>query len=404
MTPVLNILVVDDNRSAADALARLLRKQGDAVHAVYDGRTAIEQIGKRDDLDVVLTDLKMAQVDGIQVLRAARAKHPPIETIVFTAFGAVDVAVTAMRLGARDFLTKPVTVEQVNSRLNELRGTEGPSTAPTLPFIATAPTSIALIQKLKRVATVPSSVWIQGEIGSGREFAARTLHAFGGGSGEFVIRRNFQSTDPWPEQGTVLLSSVDSLSNPHQDALYRSLDTVPQEVRLIATARGDGRQQVSDGTLSAELYYGLAVVVIQVPPLRRRAADVLPLFNTALAAYAERYQLNTPVVSDTLAQQLQQHSWPGNVRELLNFAERTVVMGADQGVVQVTPVPSGGTGGLPDLKPGFSLSKWLESMERRMLVEALRKCHGDRSAAGRLLGVERNTLRYKLNKYGLLDP
>jgi len=403
MTPVLNILVVDDNRSAADALARLLRKQGDVVHAVYDGRSAIEQIGKRDDLDVVLTDLKMAQVDGIQVLRAAQAKQPPIDTIVFTAFGAVDVAVTAMRLGARDFLTKPVTVEQVNSRLDELRGTEGPSPLPTLPFVAQAPSSMALIHKLQRAAAVPSSVWIQGEIGSGREFAARTLHEFGTDSSEFIIRRDVTNQTPWPERGTVLLPSVDGLPKIDQDALYRSLDTVPQGVRLIGTARGDGRQQVREGTLSAELYYSLAVVVIQVPPLRQRAEDVLPLFQKALAAYADRYHLNTPTVSEEHAHQLRQHSWPGNVRELLNLAERTVVMGADHSVVHEDPTPSSDPG-LPELEPGFSLSKWLETMERRVLVEALRKCNGDRSAAGRLLGVERNTLRYKLNKYGLLDP
>ena len=403
MDPSLNILVVDDNRSAADALARLLRKQGDKVETVYDGRSAIEKIGRRDDLNVVLTDLKMAQVDGMQVLRAARSKQPPIETIVFTAFGAVDIAVTAMRLGARDFLTKPVTVEQVNSRLDELRGSDG-SSAPMLPFVAQAMSSQDLVQKLQRAASVPSSVWIQGEIGSGREFAARTLHQFGcaDGGADFFVQRNFNTTDPWPDSGTVLLPNVDSLSDELQERLYRSLDSVSPDVRLIATARGDGRQQVRAGTLRAELYYGLAVVVIDVPPLRHRREDVVPMFEQGLAAYAARYKLETPMVTPRLSTRLLRHGWPGNVRELLNLAERTVVMGADHDVDDVPYVPTTNEK-LPELKPGFSLSKWLEAMERQVLLEAMRQCDGDRNAAGRLLGVERNTLRYKLNKYGLLD-
>ncbi len=398
----LSILVVDDNRSAADALARVFRKQGDDVKALYDGRSAIEYIGKQD-LDVVLTDLKMAPVDGMQVLRAARAKRPPIETIVFTAFGAVDIAVTAMRLGARDFLTKPVTVEQVGSRLDQLRGPGTPGSFPTIPFIAEAPSSKALLQKLRRAAGVPSSVWIQGEIGSGREFSARTLHKFGRdltGTGAFHIS-NLGSSLEWPESGTVLLPNVDDLPDDLQQALHRSLQHAPPGVRLIATARRDGRQQVSEGTLRAELYYGLAVVVIEVPPLRQRREDVLPLFKQGLAAYANRYQREAPEPSHEFLERLQRNSWPGNVRELLNLAERTAVMGGD--LASVDEVVEVSSEGIPALELGFSLSKWMENMERRILVEALRLCDGDRAAAGRLLGVERNTLRYKLNKYGLLD-
>jgi len=398
--PSLKILVVDDNRSAADALARVLRKRGDLVEALYDGRSAIELIGQRD-IDVILTDLKMAPVDGLQVLRAARAKKPPIETIVFTAFGAVDIAVTAMRLGARDFLTKPVTVEQVNNRLDQLRGGDGSGSTPQLPFIAEAPASKALLERLRRAAGVPSAVWIQGEIGSGREFAARTLHDFGSDSeGEFHIR-DLRTAGTWPESGTVLLPNVDDLPDELQQSLHRSLQHVPSGLRLIATARRDGRQQVTEGTLRAELYYALAVVVIEVPPLRQRREDVLPLFEHSLSAYAMRYRRDAPETTQDFANRLQRHSWPGNVRELLNLAERTVVMGGDlSGVDEVVETSSDG---IPTLEPGFSLSRWMEAMERKILVEALRACDGDRAAAGRLLGVERNTLRYKLNKYGLLD-
>ena len=396
--PSLNILVVDDNRSAADALARVLRKRGDRVEALYDGRSAIELIGEQD-IDVILTDLKMAPVDGLQVLRAARAKRPPIETIVFTAFGAVDIAVTAMRLGARDFLTKPVTVEQVQSRLDQLRGTD--NATPELPFIAKSPASLALLDRLQRAAGVPSPVWIQGEIGSGREFAARTLHQFSKLSAADFHIRDLGSAGAWPETGTVLLPNVDDLPDDLQQTLHRSLQYVPPAVRIIATARRDGRQQVAEGTLRAELYYSLAVVVIEVPPLRQRREDVLPLFEQGLAAYAVRYRREAPETTSEFAHRLQKHSWPGNVRELLNLAERTAVMGGD--LASVDELVETSADGIPTLNTGFSLSKWMENMERKILVEALRVCDGDRAAAGRLLGVERNTLRYKLNKYGLLD-
>ena len=129
----LKILVVDDNRSAADALARVLGKSGDEVKALYDGWSAIQHI-ETDPPDVVLTDLKMEPVDGMAVLRAARSQRPPIECLVFTAFGDVSIAVEAMRLGARDFLTKPVTVEQVTERLRDIRGVEeAPAELPPSP-------------------------------------------------------------------------------------------------------------------------------------------------------------------------------------------------------------------------------------------------------------------------------
>lgn len=402
----LKILIVDDNRSSADALARLLRKQGDAVNAVYDGQSAIDRI-RADPPDVVLTDLKMEPVDGMAVLRAARGLRPPVETLVFTAYGAVDVAVAAMHLGARDFLTKPVTVEQVAARLDQIRsGGHGSSEAPITTeegFLACSPASQELLSTLERAAGVPSSVWIEGELGSGRAYCAQTLHRLGdrrrGHSTPLTIR-NVAREEPWPDAGTVLLPNLSDLPEDLQRELFRQLQSVPDSVRVVATAKPGGRQQVAEGQLRPELYYQLAVVVIQVPPLRRRAEDIGPLFRQGLAAYAERYDRPLPELPGDTMQLLERHFWPGNIRELLNLAERTVVMGREGFNLDV--IEDSGPG-LPKLEPGFSLSAYLEGMERRLLVEALRRSGGDRAAAGRLLGVERNTLRYKLNKYGLLE-
>jgi len=157
---------------------------------------------------------------------------------------------------------------------------------------------------------------------------------------------------------------------------------------------------VADGSLRPELYYSLAVVVVRVPPLRLRPDDIRHLLEQALDDFSRRYGRPRPTVDPGRLESLTRHSWPGNIRELLNLAERAVVIGPEALALDVIEYVSAE---FPKLEPGFSLSNYLESTERRILVEALRKTGGDRARAGRLLGVERNTLRYKLNKYGLLD-
>jgi DNA-binding NtrC family response regulator len=168
----------------------------------------------------------------------------------------------------------------------------------------------------------------------------------------------------------------------------------------MATALSDGRQHLSEGKIRPELYYRLAVVVIQVPPLRSRSEDIARLFRSGLDTYAGRFGRPAPDITPRMKDLLERHYWPGNLRELFNLAERTVVLGEDGFNLEVIDAPGAG---LPKLEVGFSLSTHLEDVERRILVEALRRSGSDRTLAGRLLGVERNTLRYKLNKYGLLD-
>jgi DNA-binding NtrC family response regulator len=397
------ILVVDDNRSSADALVRALRKRGDDADATYDGASAIERIESTPP-DLVLTDLRMEPVDGMEVLRAARAHRPPIEVIVFTAYGAVETAVEAMHLGARDFLTKPVTLEQLLRRLDEMdpkAQAASPVTKQSLDdtFEASSPAAQELLSLLRRAADVPSPVWLEGEIGAGREHAAYALHRLRDAEAPFVVIDVSRDT-PWPETGTVVLPNIDSLPTDLQRHLVRRLQHVPQGVRIVATASADARQRVSEGALDPELYYKLAVIVVQVPPLREREEDILPLLKLALQHFAARYKRPAPTVTSEHEERVLAHAWPGNIRELLNVAERAVVLGEDALRLELV---RRSTPGLPTLEPGFSLAAHMERIEKRILAEALRKADGDRAVAGRLLGVERNTLRYKLQKYKLID-
>ena len=398
----LNVLVVDDNVSAANALARVLSKRGDHVIALYDGSSAIAEI-HRAPPDVVLTDLKMEPVDGMAVLTAAREQRPPVEVIVFTAYGDVDVAVEAMRLGARDFLTKPVTVEQVLMRLDQLRGPASPESSQgkqeEVTFVAESVAARQFLETLRQTADVPSPVWIEGEIGSGRGHAALALHQMGASTGPFTVR-DLGRAMPWPRSGTVLLPNVDDLPDDLQRQLLRSLSSRPSDVRTITTSNPDARRMVAEGRLRADLYYELAVVPLSVPPLRERRADVLPMLDQALDQFAERYRRPRPAPTEAQQQRMLDHAWPGNVRELVNLAERAVVIGREAFDFAATKAQAPG---MPVLEEGFSLSTWMERVERDILVAAMAMAEGDRNRAGRLLGLERNTLRYKLNKYDLLE-
>ncbi len=403
MEPI-KILVVDDNRSSADALGKLIGRQGHDVRAVYSGEEAIRLIETWTP-SVVLTDLKMEPVDGMQVLSAARALRPPAEVIVFTAYGAIDVAVEAMRRGAKDFLTKPVAAEQLLARLGAIASTlraEAPTEAPPSGFVAVSAAARRLVDLLRRASPVPSPVWFEGEIGSGREHAAWTLHAMAGDEDLPFTTRDLSSDAPWPTRGTVLLPGVDDLADDLQRRLSYQLKQAPPDVRLIATAGPEAKRKLQDGSLRQDLYYALAVIVIPVPPLRERLDDVQPLFQASLEDYARRYARPVPPIEASHWKQLRSHLWPGNVRELRNLAERTVVMGTeffDDAVPAGAPQEHVAT----RFGPGFSLNDYLEEVERQVLIDALALALGDRNEAGRILGVERNTLRYKLNKYGLLE-
>jgi two-component system response regulator HydG len=414
-----HILVVDDNKTSADALARALKRRGDDAEAVYDGQSAIERMGVRPP-DLILTDLRMEPVDGIQVLRAARDLRPPVEVIVFTAYGAIETAVEAMQLGARDFLTKPVTLEQLVRRIEDLSGpgpaplspstattqapdrpspTYAPTTEAADEFTAHAEASVELYDTLRRMADVPSPVWIEGEIGSGRGHVALTLHRLRDANQPFVVADPARDA-PWPTEGTVLIPNVDTLPADLQRSLVRRLAQRPPGLRLVVTSGPDARQRVAEGSLDPHLYYDLAVIVVAVPPLRERQEDIIPMMRSALAQLSARYRRPAPALPPELEDRLMHHSWPGNVRELFNLAERAVVLGPD--ALRLETVRAA-TPGLPVLEPGFSLSDWMDRMERRILAEALRRTDGDRNAAGRLLNVERNTLRYKLVKHKLID-
>jgi DNA-binding NtrC family response regulator len=398
----LRILVVDDKRSAADTLARLLRRDGDDVRVAYNGDEAISALLQAAP-DVIITDLVMEPTDGMAVLEVARAQRPPIEVILMTAHGAIEIAVDAMRLGARDFLTKPVAFQQVRARLAPLRG--GSSVTRTVapsPFMQNSEISKAFYSTLTKAAMATSNVLIEGEIGSGRLHAARILHNESTASTLPCVIRDIARDTTWPEKGTVILPNIGSLQTDLQLKLLRELNTLPSNVRLISTSKNRLLDSVAAKKFNAGLYYAVAVVQLNIPPLRTRQDDIIPLMESALKTLAQRFKKQEPVLSPTHKQKLVAHNWPGNIRELFNLAERTVVLGTHNLNFGNASKPRAATAA-PNLEKGFDLAKYLESIEENLLTAAMDKANGDRHKVGEMLGVARNTLRYKLRKYNLID-
>ncbi len=397
----LSVLVVDDNRSAALAISMLLEREGHFAEAVYDGQSAITQLQQRP-FDLVLTDLRMEPVDGLQVVAAARACDPPVDAIVFTAYGSVEAAVEAMRLGALDFLTKPVTADVIIRRVQELR--KGPMVAAAI--VGNSPPIERLRQQAQRLAEVRSTVLITGEIGSGRRHLARWLHLNGPDNDRPLITvRPGRPLDPatLEEAGTLLILGVDRWSDSAQQLLQQQLEGLEpgRPPRVIATASPEIDTSVAEGTLRPELYFRLAVLVIPVPPLRERKADIAPLLSHFLDLHAQAFDRSPIRPSAEQLALLTTHSWPGNVREVANLAERAAVLGDIAFDIAIKPGQQAQSSAI-ELSDGFNLSSHMEEIERALLIQAIEQTQGDRPKMSKILGLERNTLRYKLNKYKLL--
>jgi two-component system C4-dicarboxylate transport response regulator DctD len=413
------ILVVDDNRSSAEALGRMLAKRGDDVTWLYDGGAAISHLTNHPT-DLVITDLGMHPVHGLDVLRSARALRPPAEVIVFTGEGNIPKAVEAVRLGARDFLTKPVSIEQLHARVDEIRAPAAKDAEDReAPLTAESPASKAMLATLEKLAKVPSRVWIEGETGSGRGHAAWTLHRLAHAGEPFVV------VDPsrpfvWPARGTVVLSGIDTLPDDAQVDLARRLGSprpddapsdpagraglLPPGVRVIATARPSTRDLHDHGLFRPELFFRLAVFIVRVPALHERREDIVPMFRHALLRFATRYRRTLPTLTADEVQRLEAHPWPGNVRELLNTAERYVVLG--ELTIPNTPTVARERPVAPTspIGPGFSIMDHLDAVEHRILLDAIDLTGGSVNAMCAALTLQPNTLRYKLRKFNLWPP
>jgi DNA-binding NtrC family response regulator len=441
------ILVVDDEANARTALAELLRDEGYDVETAAD---AFKALGKFESFTphLVLTDLKMPGMDGIELMQKLAQKDAELVTIVMTAFGAVDTAVEAMRVGAADYLTKPLNFEElliVTERALERRKlhTEAQQLKARLSerarkgnIIGDSPLMQRVFKVIDQVAPSRASVLITGESGTGKELVAEAIHQqsprasgpfiklhcaalaetlleselFGHERGAFtgaVARRDgrFQLADG----GTLFLDEIGEISPSVQVKLLRFLQerefervggsqTIQVDVRVIAATNRNLAEAVAKGNFREDLYYRLNVVSLEMPALRDRRSDIPLLANFFLDRYARENGKEISGIADAALESLVAYDWPGNVRELENAVERAVVMtNGDTVTPEALPtsvVPKVGTDGSPPI-PGSTL----EDIERYAILKTLEHTGGSTSKAAEMLGISVRKIQYKLHAY-----
>ena len=422
-----HVLVVDDEPAFRALLRDILEGAGHGVTEARDGAEALAFL-ERGAFDVVLTDRQMPRVDGLELVRRVRARSSPPPVVVLTAHGSIPEAVEAVRLGAADYITKPLPspealVDLVASLLP--REDEGED------FVTADPVTKELLDLVDRVAPRDIAVLVTGESGTGKELIARRLHArsprakgpfvavnaaalpetlaeselFGAEKGAFTGAEQaragrFEDANA----GTLFLDEVGELPAPLQAKLLRVLEErvvrrlggareTPVDVRLVAATNRDLARESESGAFRQDLFFRLAVVVVHVPPLRDRPGDVPLLARHFCARLAARHHVPVPELTGEALSALSAHAWPGNVRELRNVLERAVVVRGGE------PVRAADLALAGPASPAVSLDR--AHREREALLAALRRTGGRREEAARLLGISVRTLYYRLKQWGI---
>ena len=453
-----DILIVDDERSMREFLGIYLRREGYRIEAAQGGNEAMAALKSRT-FDVVITDLRMPDTDGLTILAEAKRLHPDTEVIVVTAFSTTETAIAAMKAGAHDYLTKPFKIDEVSlvvERAMEKRRLARDNVAlrdelkgryKLDRLLGKSQPMQRVFDLLSKVASTRTSVLLVGESGTGKELAARALHElsprtdrpfvavncgaipetlleselFGHVKGSFTgAGADKQGLFDAADNGTLLLDEVADLPVAMQVKLLRVLQerkvkpvggVVEREVdvRIVAATNRDLEAEVEKGTFRQDLYYRLNVIQVRLPPLRERREDLPLLVDHFVRKFsAEHGRPVTGATPDVMSAMMAYH-FPGNVRELENMIERAVTLtSSDQLGIDAFPNLAGLHGSAPganaiDHVPddGLDLERHLEDYERTILIKALEKTGGNRTEAARLLRVSFRSMRYRLSKLGI---
>ena len=443
------VLLVDDDPSMCELLCLRLSKRGFDVAWHTGGAEALARL-LAEDFDVVVTDLQMEGMDGLELCERIVANRPDVPVVVMTAHPGLSTAVGAIRARASDFLVKPFEIDalvaSVQNATRERRARSGIAPAPVhaepdewSDLVGASPAMKELRDLLLRVASVDASVVITGESGTGKELVARALHRrstrarrpfvalncaavpeslleselFGHVKGAFTdARSERQGLFEQAQGGALLLDEVGDLHEHLQPKLLRALQErvirpigsgreIPFDVRILAATNRDLRALVSTGRFRDDLYYRLSVIDVHVPPLRERGDDVLLCAQHFVQRYAAAFDKKVTGISPEAAKRLLGHAWPGNVRELQNTIERAVALTRhEQIIVDDLPQPLRKyTRGRTGLAPATLAS--LDEVERFHITAVMTATGGNRTAAAEILGVDRRTLHRKERRWRL---
>ncbi len=446
-----HILVVDDEPGIRDSLQKILEREGFTVTITDSGTEALDKV-RSEHIDLILSDVMMPKMSGIELLRAVKAISPAIEVVMMTAFGTVENAVECMREGAYDFIPKPlkraVVVSSVQRAL-ERQGLVRENRVLREAVQANADSEIvgssvalkATIEMLSQAAPSRATILLVGESGTGKELLARRVHKlsdrssgpyvavncgalpeglleselFGHEKGAFTgaaARRagRFERASG----GTIVLDEIGETTPAVQVRLLRVLqegeiervggnDTLKVDVRVIAATNRNLEDDVREGRFREDLYYRLNVIRVAVPPLRHRYGDVPLLAQHFLTKFASKNKKSLRGFSEAAMKALDAYGWPGNVRELENTMERAVVLAKSE-VIGIDDLPESVRNAVSAQRRDDSKGMYvpfgtpLEDIERRLIKETLERCGGDKSTAARLLGIATRTIYRKLDE------
>ncbi len=449
MAPEVKILVVDDEPAQRELVCGFLKKQGYEVVSASSGEQALE-LFRRQPTELILTDQRMPNLSGLDLLKAARAINPETSVILMTAYGNIDTAVEAMKAGAADYLTKPLHLEELLQKIRRIAEqqrlfTEIRELREELKqrhridgIIGESGRMLEVISLVQRVAPSEATVLIRGESGTGKELIAKAIHyaspraarplvrvncaalpenlleseLFGHEKGSFTgavaaRKGRFELADG----GTLFLDEIGDLPLHLQAKLLRVLQErefervgsshpVRVDVRILSATHQDLEALVKAGRFRDDLYYRLNVVAVMLPPLRERRQDIAALIEHFLRLFAEKNGKTIDGFTNEARQALLRYDYPGNVRELENLIERAVVLNRG-GVIGRGDLPLmlDETEEQPDRQSHLSAA--VEGLERRMIKDALARAGGIQTRAAEHLGITERALRYKLKKYGL---
>ena len=449
-----SILLVDDDGVVLDLLTRFFTGRGWIVERAATGGKALERYAEARP-DLVLLDLDLPDLNGIAVLQRLRARDGDVTAIMLTGHGDVGTAVEAMRVGAEDFLTKPVELDHIAAvvdramdrvrlrRSNRALGPEGDGPGEKPGGLGRSPEMREIADRVDRLAAGDATVLLGGETGTGKGWVARRIHdrsgradkpfveincgglsprfleseLFGHEEGAFTDARSrkrglFEVADG----GTLFLDEIGDLTPELQPKLLKVLESqrfrrlgstreIEVDVRLIAATNRDLSALVKTGRFREDLYYRLAVLPLSLPPLRERGAqDIAALAYNLLDQLRSRIGAGPARISDAALHHIVTYSWPGNIRELRNLLERILILADDAPAIEPGHLPPEiRTDAAAASRPGREQPLTLEEVERRHIATVLEHTDGNRSEAARLLGIARATLYEKLDRYDLRE-
>jgi two-component system response regulator PilR (NtrC family) len=455
------ILVVDDERSMRELLAIVLRREGYEVMLAENGRTAIDLL-EREPVDLLISDIKMPDLSGVDVLRAAKKIDQDILGIMITAFASTETAVEAMRLGACDYLSKPFDIDLLKMKVREkienrqlrqenvlLKRTLGLSHQFTN-IIGRSESMLDVFKMIETVARTNSTILLTGESGTGKGLVAQAIHfhslrrdkpmvslncgalpenlleseLFGHMRGSFTgADTNKKGLLEVAEKGTVFLDEIGEMSAVLQVKLLRvlqerrfrrvgGLEELHADIRVIAATNQDLGKAIAEGRFREDLYYRINVIPIALPPLRERREDIPLIAEHFVAKYTEQMSKTITSIAHETMELLARYEWPGNIRELENVMERAVALertpailpdSLPAGIRGESSRPVAATAAAAEALPesGFDLEAHVKEIERGYIAEALKRAGGVQVKAAELLGMSFRSFRYYVKKYNL---